>query len=235
MFEGRSVAAVVVAAGSGTRMGGPVPKQYLEIEGTPVLVHAVRALLATSVVDALVVVVAAGSEPEAAALMSRFGLDRVRIVPGGAERQNSVGQALRSLSSNPPDLVLIHDAVRPCVTGECILAVLHAAIQYGASTAGVIPKDTLKQVDTEDFVLSTPERSRLRLIQTPQGFGFSLLQEAHARAEKDGFLGTDDAVLVERLGKKVKVVEGSYQNIKITTLEDIPMAASCLRSKGKNA
>lgn len=231
MYNGTSTAAIIVAAGSGTRMGSSVPKQFLEIAGAPVLVHTITALRAGHEFDATVVVVSPGMEAVVGEMLIRFGIGRTDVVIGGSERQFSVAAGLDALRPRQPGLVLVHDAVRPCIRPSIVTDTLQAASMWGAATTGVVPKDTLKEIDEAGFVRFTPDRTRLRLIQTPQAFVYDIIVAAHAKAAAEQFVGTDDAVLVERSGAPVRIVEGSYENVKVTTPDDIITVAAWLNSQ----
>ena len=223
------VVAVVPAGGSGARMGAPEPKQYLALGRAPLIVQTLRAL--ASGVDGLVVAV-----PEARLEATRRLLARARVpgvlavVAGGADRQESVWLALSAL---PDDAgwVVVHDAVRPFVTAELIGRVLAAARAHGAATCGVPVRETVKRVQ-DGLAVATIDRDGLWLTQTPQAFRRELVWEAHDKARRDGYRGTDDAVLVERLGGAVAMVPGLYRNLKITTPEDLDAARRWLRQPG---
>ncbi|HHT65911.1 MAG: 2-C-methyl-D-erythritol 4-phosphate cytidylyltransferase [Caldicoprobacterales bacterium] len=223
-----SVAAIILAAGKGLRMGGDLPKQYMVLAGRPVLAHTLAAFDHAPSVDALVIVASDESYVKKEVLASYPVRKPVFFVEGGRERQDSVGNALRILDNC--ELVVIHDGVRPLIKVDVIEKSIAAARLYGACAAGMPCKDTIKEADEEGFSIRTPDRSRLWTIQTPQTFQLSLLKEAHAKAQEDGYLGTDDSSLVERLGKHpVKLIEGGYDNIKITTREDLELAAGYLK------
>ena len=226
------VALVVAAGGSGRRMGGAigVRKQYLELAGEPVLVHALRPFLALPELRWVVVALPrqdAGDPPDWLVQLDA----RLRVVAGGAERTDSVRAAL---SAVPPeaDVVLVHDAARPLVTLDLIARVIEAAWAGSAAIPGVAVEDTIKEVDESGTVLGTVDRGRLRRVQTPQGFRRELLLEAHRRAQADGAAATDDAALVERIGGRVVVVEGSAENVKITGPQDLVLAEAILRRRG---
>jgi 2-C-methyl-D-erythritol 4-phosphate cytidylyltransferase len=153
----------------------------------------------------------------------------LRVLTGGQERQDSVKQGLDALSPGT-EWVLVHDGVRPFVAPEQVVSCWHKALEQEAAVLAVPVKDTIKIVDIAGEIQSTPDRKSLWAIQTPQAFRVSLLQEAHDQAQREGFLGTDDAMLVERMGKPVHVVEGDYYNIKITTPEDLPWAEWILQN-----
>jgi 2-C-methyl-D-erythritol 4-phosphate cytidylyltransferase len=222
-----NVTVIIPAAGLGTRMATKTAKQFTEIGGTPVLVHTLRRFAAVKAVTEIVVAL---REPEIRQFQPRLEkekLPKVRLVIGGDNRQESVHNALRSISGKPDDLVLVHDGVRPFVTVEVIENVVKAARKHGAAIAGVPAIDTVKQVDrTADGALikTTIPRERVVLAQTPQGFRLELIRKAFEDAAVIGFLGTDEASLVERIGHEVHVVMGSPRNIKITTKADMELA-----------
>lgn len=220
MYKGRKVTAVVTAAGSGRRMGTPLPKQFLKIGGKTVLEKAVEPFEASEHVDEIIVVGSSEFLELCTGLCRQFSKFS-RAVAGGKERQDSVRNALNLVEDG---YVLIHDGARPYVDMETIMRVLEAAAGTGAAVAAVPVKDTVRQTrggDNTDSI--TLPRDRLYSVQTPQGFDVALIREAYAAAEGEGFLGTDDGGLAERAGHPVTIVEGSYRNIKITTQEDLPM------------
>jgi len=237
------VTVIIPAAGLGTRMTAasapakkPIPsKQFIEIGGTPILIHTLRKFAALDEVSEIVVAL---REPEIAPFTAGLSADhgqiakKVRCVVGGERRQDSVSNALDSIHAQPDDIVLVHDAVRPFVSSEIIRDVIHAAQKHGAAIAGVPAIDTVKQVErTSDgaLITATLPRERIVMAQTPQGFRFALIQKAFEEANKDGFLGTDEASLVERLDHEVAVVMGSPRNIKITTPLDMELAEFFLK------
>ena len=218
MFEGKNVTAIVVAAGKGTRFGSDIPKQFLKIEGMTVLEKAVRAFENHPAVDQIVVVTGGDFVVLCGEILA--GFTKVKyIVPGGAQRQDSVYEGLKVAADG---LVLIHDGARPFVTADVIDRVLEGACCHGACVPCVAVKDTVRQKTDDGSSSRTLDRSALFGVQTPQGFETGLLREAFARAFEEGFSGTDDASLVERLGQPVALAEGDYANIKITTREDLP-------------
>ena len=225
------VTAIVPAAGEGTRFGGAVKKQFLTLNGLPVLSHTLRALSASHALAAAIVVVPPGDESIARDALNLAGVDiETEVVPGGLERQDSVYNGL--LRAKPDtDLVLIHDGVRPFVSREVVLVTIEAAREFGAAVAAVPVTDTIKRVDTEGLVVETPAREHLWAVQTPQVFRYALLMRAHQAVRQLGIVATDDAALVERIGVRVKVVRGSYENIKITSEEDLPLADLILRRR----
>jgi 2-C-methyl-D-erythritol 4-phosphate cytidylyltransferase len=213
--------AVVPAGGMGTRMGRRRPKQYLSLAGAPILVHTVRALSGCDAVAGLILAV----PPDRIAATGRMlrGVEgAIEVVAGGATRQESVWCGLQAVPADARWIV-IHDAVRPFITRELVARLLAAARRCGAATCGLPVRETLKRVSGQT-VHSTVDRDGLWLVQTPQVFDRDVLWEAHEKARRDGFAGTDDAVLVERLGGRVAMVPGLPQNLKITTPEDLRVA-----------
>lgn len=223
--------AVVPAAGVGARMGSRRPKQYLSLGRTPILVRTVRTLLDCKALG--VVIVAAPADRIAATrrVLARHRIaGALTVVAGGSLRQESVWRGLQEVPAGAR-WVVVHDAVRPFITGELVERVLAAARRWGAATCGLPVRETVKRVRQES-VEATVDREGLWLVQTPQAFQRDLLWEAHDKARRDGFTGTDDAVLVERLGARVAMVPGLPQNIKITTPEDLRVARLWLAGRG---
>ena len=224
--SGRGLTSVVIAAaGKGSRMGMEINKQYLELQGKPVLAVTIQRFENCDLIDEIIVV-ANEAEVEFCTknVIERWGFKKVKaVVAGGPTRRHSVYIGLCQVSP-ACGVVLIHDGARPFVDIHIIEACIDAAEYYGAAVAAVPARDTIKRADREGFVEETVDRSNLWYIQTPQAFRFGLIMDAHTRAEQDGFVGTDDAVLAERLGHKVRLVPGKYTNIKITAREDLIMA-----------
>jgi len=228
------VTAVIPAAGTGVRMGGPVAKPFLLLGGIPLLARTLLRLARSQVIDAYVLVVPPGSEETCAkAVVAAYGLPATsRIVAGGAVRQASVLAGLQAL---PPgtDLVLVHDAARPCVPVCVVRATVEAAARDGAAVAAMPATETVKEARPDGRILRTLPRESLWIAQTPQAFARRIILEAHAAATADGFLGTDDAALVERLGRPVTLVPGSPENIKVTHPADLEVAARLLAAQGE--
>ena len=211
--------AIVPAAGSGSRMGRSSPKQFLRVGGVPVLVRTLAALAGSRVIGGIVVVAPPAAVERARRLLARHRVPRVlAVVAGGRERQESVWLGLQAVPVTA-NLVVVHDGVRPFITGRLVRDVVVAAERFGAASCGLPVGETVKRA-REGFVEATLDRDGLWLVQTPQAFRRTLLGEAHEKARRDGFLGTDDAVLVERLGAPVRMVRGLAENLKITTPED---------------
>ena len=215
------VSVIFPAAGEGRRMNAGKNKVLLELMGKPILVRTLLRFSECPAVDDFVVVV--GEEDVALVereLQKVGGLKPFRVTAGGSERQYSVRNGIAALNPDA-EVVLVHDAARPLVSVKTIEAVVAEAWRSGAAIAAVRAKNTIKVVRGDGVVESTPERANLWEVQTPQGFRRDVLEAAYRRAETDNFLGTDDAALVERMGLPVRVVEGSYRNIKVTTPEDL--------------
>jgi len=222
--------AIIPAGGAGRRMGSSVPKQYLPLAGVPVLVHTLRAFQSATVIDEIYLVVPEGDIPDVTnEIVARHGLTKVTMVlAGGAERQNSVRNALLHVRDEH-GIILVHDGVRPFVSGELISRAVTAADQYGAATIGVPVKDTVKEVSDAGWVVKTVPREGLWLTQTPQAFQRTLVLAAYEKAVQEGFSGTDDASVVERMGVPVRMIPGESDNIKLTTPEDLVLGEVILR------
>jgi 2-C-methyl-D-erythritol 4-phosphate cytidylyltransferase len=215
---------VVVAAGKGARMGSKESKQYLPLQDKPILVHTLEIFQKITKVTSIVLVVGESDRQRCEHYVIQYNLTKVRaVIPGGSERQSSVLKGLYALPQCI-DWVLIHDGVRPFVAEEQVMACWKQAQIDGAAVLAVPVKDTIKIVNADGYIESTPNRRSLWAIQTPQAFRLSQIIAAHERAVADDFIGTDDAMLLERMGGTVAVVEGSYDNIKITTPEDLVWA-----------
>ncbi|GAC41049.1 2-C-methyl-D-erythritol 4-phosphate cytidylyltransferase [Paenibacillus popilliae] len=216
---------VIVAAGRGSRMGAAESKQYLPLEGKPVIIHTLERFQTVQACDAIVWVASPEDTARCAAWQEEYGLDKIRvIVPGGTERQHSVYTGLQAVRELGLDYVLIHDGVRPFVETGSIEVCFRAAREHGAAVLAVPVKDTIKQVNG-GVITATPDRRSLWAIQTPQAFRLVDVMAAHEQAAADGFIGTDDAMLMERAGMQVRIVEGEYTNVKLTTPDDLEWAS----------
>lgn len=225
------ITVIIAAAGRGSRMKRAENKVFLPLLGKPILQYSIEAFASRSDVDEIIVISAAHETEEMESLAKACACDLpVKVVVGGSERQYSVANAIRAVSEDA-SMILVHDGARPLVTDAVIQSVIDTAQAKRAAIAAVPVKDTIKKVDESGMVIDTPPRSTLWAVQTPQGFDAQLLRAAYAKAEADGFLGTDDASLVERLGTKVAVAEGDYQNIKITTPEDLIIGEALLKGR----
>jgi 2-C-methyl-D-erythritol 4-phosphate cytidylyltransferase len=225
------VAAIVVAAGAGRRIGGEISKVYLPIAGRPLILRTLERMFETKTVGQVILVVAAEDRDRCDAML-RDDLklrDRpYRLEIGGATRQQSVQRGLKKISQEI-EIVIIHDGARPFVSAALIDRCVENAIEKGAVVVGVPARDTIKLVGADRRVQSTPDRNLLWEIQTPQVFQRDLIVDAHARAENDGVEVTDDAMVVERLGKAVYLLEGERTNFKITLPEDVWLAEMMVR------
>jgi len=221
--------AIVPAAGSGNRMGRGLSKQYLSLGGVPLLVHTLNVFEKCPLVDALLVVVPPPDvEAVRTEMLPRWNLKKLAgVIPGGKERQDSVRAGIETLDRDT-DIVIVHDAVRPFITAKLIEDCIRAAAEEGAATVGVPVKDTVKEVGADGRVMRTCDRNLLWLTQTPQAFRRDIIENAHRAAVRDGYRGTDDTSLVERLGIAVRMIRGDYGNIKITTPEDLVIAEALL-------
>jgi 2-C-methyl-D-erythritol 4-phosphate cytidylyltransferase len=218
-----SVLAIIPAAGTGIRMGGATPKQFLSLEGVPIFVHTLRKFVASDAIDEIFLALRPEDMERAQTDVEREHFPKpVRLVCGGATRQETVTRALGEAPAST-ELVVVHDAVRPFIELEMIQRVVEAARKDGAAILGIPSVDTVKQVERHT-ILGTIPRERIVLAQTPQAFRYEIIREAFARAGADGFNGTDESSLVERLGYTVTVLMGSDRNIKITKPSDLPLA-----------
>jgi len=224
-----SVYALVAAAGRSTRMGSGVNKQLFDLAGHPVVAYVLQTMQKVPV-DGIVLVVTPGEIDNFRFLLNRFIQDaQMQIIPGGASRGESVWLGLQALPADA-ELVVVHDGARPLIQAEAIRETIHQAQQWGAAILAVPVKDTIKVACEQDLVKETLPREKLWQVQTPQVFKYQLLVEAHRAAFQEGFIGTDDASLVERLGHPVKLVRGDYTNIKITTPEDLELVKTMMCS-----
>jgi 2-C-methyl-D-erythritol 4-phosphate cytidylyltransferase len=231
---------IVPAAGMGTRMAPGhatpnAPKQFLALQGVPILVHSLRAFAAVPRVSCIVVAVRKPEMNRMETLVAEHELgSRVRVVEGGDTRQESVSRALKALSAADEDIILVHDAVRPLIDSATIERTIEAVENYGAAIVGLPAVDTIKQVERTArgaIVTATIPREYIVQAQTPQGFRWSVLRQAFADAEADGFIGTDEASIVERSGVQVAVVMGSPANLKITHPNDLKLAEFYLQHR----
>lgn len=213
--------AIVLAAGKGKRMGMNVNKQFLNLKEKPILYYSLKVFEESDFIDDIILV---ASEEEISycqeKIVEKYQLCKVKsIVKGGKERQDSVFNGLRAI--NNCDVVLIHDGARPFIDERIIEDGINYARVYGACACGVIPKDTIKIRDAEGFSKETPDRNTMFCVQTPQCFKYNIILDAHKRLQEEDIIVTDDTMLVERYGTKVYLYDGSYNNIKITTPEDM--------------
>lgn len=226
------VSAVIVSAGNSTRMGG-INKQFLELDGMPVIAHSISAFQKCEYVDEIVIVTRESDIEEIKNLINKYSFTKVSsVVCGGETRQLSVFNGIIK-TSNDAQIVAIHDGARPLVSVKIIEETIKATAEYGAAATGVKVKDTVKVVDDNDNIIDTPDRAYMRFIQTPQVFDKKLYLDAVVSVKNSKDF-TDDCKLLEAYGKTVKFVDGDYENIKITTPEDIELAENYLKRRRNN-
>ena len=223
------ISAIIPAAGRGTRIGSPTPKQFLFLNGKPILNHTLEVFERSGIIDSLVLV---GPEQEVKTTLAQW-LETssivTQVVAGGEKRQDSVFNGFQALDKDT-DIVVVHDGVRPFVTMEMILESVEAAKRHGAAIVAVPIGDTLKKVNPGGFVECTVDRERIWKVQTPQAFQYGVLHKAFQKAAVDSFYGTDEGSLIERMGGEIKIVPGSELNIKITRREDLVLGESILNN-----
>lgn len=229
-----TASAIITAGGRGARFGSGAPKQFAALGGKPLLAHSVEAFSSLDIISEIVLV----APPDWVTYVEKEiagtpGSKVSRVVPGGAERQHSVENGFNVLSGSP-DVVVVHDGVRPFATASLIEEVIREAYGHGAALAALPAGDTVKRAGDSGLVESTVPRDTLWLAQTPQAFRYGVLREAFEKAREDGFLATDEALLAERIGASVKLVKGSPHNIKITTREDLALGELLLKLKAGN-
>lgn len=212
------ICAIIPAAGLGVRMGQPVPKQFLKINGQSILRHTVNAFEKCGLFHSVILVAPADGLEAARGECADIEIVS-QVVPGGEKRQDSVFAGLKALDPDV-DIVVVHDGVRPFVSRRMIQESINAAVQHGAAISAVPVSDTVKRVNSQGFVDRTIDRNGLWRVQTPQAFRYALLRQALEKAAADSYYGTDEGSLIEYIGEAVKIVDGSERNIKITKPED---------------
>lgn len=227
------ICAVIVAAGSGKRMRAKENKVFLPLMGTAILMHTINVFQKCDMIDNIVLVTRECDIQLCEKLIKDYSISKIKcITAGGATRQESVCNGL-SVTDEDTDIVVIHDGARALIENEHIISAIENALIYGAAAIGVKCKDTLKQIDKDGFIISTIDREFTYNIQTPQAFKRDLIINAHKFAIQSNFEATDDCALAEHFGTKVKVIDGSYDNIKITTPDDLSIAENILRQRRK--
>ncbi|MCM0625841.1 2-C-methyl-D-erythritol 4-phosphate cytidylyltransferase [Lysinibacillus sp. OL1_EC] len=222
---------VLPAAGSGKRMGAGQNKLFLKLLEKPILVHTLEVFQHDPACTGIWLAVKPEERGFIQKMLEDYRITKVKGLPdGGAERQHSVHSCMKEMQQ--VDIVLVHDAARPFITHDIIAKLVQNAHHHGAAIAGVRAKDTMKKVSMNGIIEETVDRESLWMVQTPQAFRFELIMEAEDVAEKVGFLGTDEAMLMERLGHQVHIVESSYENVKMTTQEDLVFGEAILRKRG---
>jgi 2-C-methyl-D-erythritol 4-phosphate cytidylyltransferase len=220
---------IIPAAGQGKRMGAGKNKLLLELNNIPILIHSLKVFEEDELCEGIIIAVSPQDAVEINHFLKKYNVKKVLgLVPGGKERQDSIFNALKTVKTD--GIILVHDAARPFILKKDIHRLLDKALDTGAAIIGVPAKDTMKTV-RENVVLATVERSSLWVVQTPQAFRFSILFRAYEQAEKDVFIGTDDSSLVERISYPVTMVEGDYDNIKLTTQEDLFFAEAIVKKR----
>lgn len=232
MYKGNFVSVIIAAAGMSNRMGSKINKQFIVIDNKPILAHTIEKFEACKYVDEIIVV---SKEQEVEycrkEIIRKYGYRKVtNIIKGGKERQDSIYNGIMALNERT-DIVLTHDGARPFVRMESIVNGIKGALDYGSCVIGVPLKDTIKVIEEDNQVHHTPNRALLWAAQTPQCFQIDLLKEGYEYAISEGILGTDDSSLVEKKGYPVKMIMGNYDNIKITTPEDLVVAQSIAKDK----
>lgn len=226
---------IIAAAGTGSRMKAGMNKQFIPMAGKPMLAHTLKAFQESEHIESIILV--AGKDELCYCrkeIIDIYGITKAdKLIEGGKTRQESVYNGLKAVSPKC-DIVLIHDGARPIVKPGLIKSCIEGAELYGAVTAGVPVKETVKVVSSENYVEYTPKRESIWVTQTPQAFRLELILKAHENALEKGITGTDDAFLAELMGYKVKMIESYYENIKITTPEDLITAEAILRGKSIN-
>ncbi len=217
------VSAIVLAGGRGKRMGSVQSKQYINLNRKPILYYTLKQFIKNEFIDKIVLVIPEDENDYCKKeVLEKYQLKVDKIVFGGSERQDSVYNALIELKDS--SVVLIHDGARPFVSQRIINDAIKYAKEYKAAAPGVMPKDTIKIKDKDNFSISTLDRSRTVAIQTPQAFDFNLIYECHTKIKESGISVTDDTMVAEFFGNKVYIYDGEYTNIKITTPEDLILA-----------
>ena len=230
MYDSKFVTAIVAAAGMGKRMKKSINKQFLTINGIPILAHTLKKLEKCDYIDFIIIIIKQSDINYVGQILNLYGLEKpFKIVYGGKERQDSIAHGLKNMPSNT-EIVLTHDGARPFVSVKKIKEVIEKVEITGAATLANPVKDTIKISSNGELVDYTPNRSVLWAVQTPQGFLTDVIKKAYTQAFDEGYYGTDDCSLVEKTGAKVKLILNDYNNIKITTPEDLIIAEAINKS-----
>lgn len=221
--------AIIPSGGLGKRANAPLPKQYLQFNGKELIAYTLQVLQSSSLIDEIVVAAQNNYFELLETIKKNFGLTKLNLlVEGGEERQFSVHNAVRAIKAKDDDLILVHDAVRPLISKEIIYDSIQQAKEYGAAVVAIKAKDTL--LKGNDFVSEYLDRSEIYYVQTPQVFKYKILFNALQKAKEENFVGTDESMLVYKLGHQIKIVNGSALNFKVTTDEDIRLLSMILKS-----
>lgn len=222
---------VIVAAGSGSRMKMDINKQFIKLNDKEIIAYTIDRFYNHDKIDDIVVVIKEDElEFFTTEIINKYNFKNIKVAYGGAQRQDSVYNGIKLLDEKC-DFILVHDGARPFITKHIISKSIEEAKNNSAVVVGVPVKDTIKIVNENNEIIDTPNRSQLWAVQTPQTFRYDVLKKAYEEAFACGFYGTDDAILVERIGYKVKMIEGSYNNIKITTQEDLGIGSQILKEE----
>lgn len=225
-----SISTIIVAGGNGTRLNSSVPKQYLKILDKEVIIHTIEKFEMVKEIEEIIIVVSKEYLKFCINTLEYYKIKNCKIVCGGETRQQSVYNGLQNVKEGTK-IVLVHDSVRPFINKDHIYTLIKETSKDMSCAVGVKVKDTIKVCNHKNEVLETPNRDMLWSIQTPQCFSFEVLKKAHDKAKEEDFIGTDDCSLVERIGGNIKIIEGSYKNIKITTKEDLVYCKFILESE----
>ncbi|UOW67958.1 2-C-methyl-D-erythritol 4-phosphate cytidylyltransferase [Paraclostridium bifermentans] len=221
---------VIVAAGTGSRMKKDINKQFIKLKNKEIVAHTIEKFYNSENIDDIVVVIREDEEEYFNKnIKEKYGFTNIKVAHGGNERQDSVFNGIKMLKKEC-EVVLIHDGARPFVTDDIIKRSINKANEHNAIVVGVKVKDTIKVVSDNGNIVDTPNRSYLWAVQTPQVFKYDIITKAYEDAYNNNYYGTDDAMLVERIGYNVKMIEGSYNNIKITTQEDLEFGEQILKN-----
>lgn len=224
------VSAIILAGGRGTRMGSDISKQFIEVDGKPMLYYTLNTFINSELIKEIILVLPKNEiEYCKINVLDKYNLNVNKIVEGGKERQDSVYNALKEVENSK--LVLIHDGARPFTTDRIIEEGITFARKYGAAAPGVTPKDTIKVIDSNNFSKETPNRNTLVSIQTPQVFKTDMIISCHEKVREENVKVTDDTMVVERYNHKVYIYKGDYENIKVTTKEDLILAEKLVNAR----
>lgn len=224
-------AVVIVAAGTGSRMNAGINKQFIKLKNKEIIAYTIEAFYNNENIDDIVVVIKEEEESYFVEnILAKYNLQNIKLAYGGKERQDSVYNGLKKLNEDC-DVVLVHDGARPFVNDEIINKSIEESKKHKAIVIGVKVKDTIKVVDDNNTIIDTPNRNTLWAVQTPQAFDYKLLIKAYKSAYNNNYYGTDDAMLVENIGYNIKIIEGTYENIKVTTPEDLSFGEQILNNR----
>lgn len=219
------VAVIITAGGKGERFGGEMPKQFIELKGKPIIIHTIEKFSNIPSVESIIIPVHSEWFTYTKELVAKYDLPKVKdVVVGGKERQDSIYNALQSKSLEDIDIVMVHDSVRPFIEEKLINKIIELTEDYGAVIAGTAPKDPVKEINTKNEIQRTIQRNKVSISQTPQSFWKDIIINAYQKARDVNYIGSDSSQLVEFLGYKVSIVEGSELNIKITNQFDLKLA-----------